>query len=63
MHIPVRYQVTNLLTKPIFDSSFPSNQSKLMVVLNPTISLRGDIRHYKDHTVEGKEIRLMINTK
>jgi len=41
VHLPTRYQVDDVLTKPLSMSSFTHFRDKLMVVINPTINLKG----------------------
>jgi len=40
-----QYQVADELTKPLFKSAFTHFRDKLMVVINPTISLRRDVKY------------------
>ena len=43
-HIPARYQVADMLTKPVSGVSFLRVRNKLKVVPASTISLRGDVK-------------------
>jgi len=45
VHLPTRYQVADVLTKPLSKSTFTHFKDKLMVVINPTISLRRDVKY------------------
>jgi len=40
VHLPAPYQVADVLTKALSKSAFTHFRDKLMVVINPTISLR-----------------------
>jgi len=42
-HLPSRFQVADILTKPLSSSSFCSFRDKLMVGIKSTITLRGDV--------------------
>jgi len=44
-HIPARFQVADILTKPILGASFTTFRDKLMVLDNPTLSLRGAVNY------------------
>ena len=41
IQLPTQFQIADLLTKPISGTTFSRIRDKLMVVINPTISLRG----------------------
>jgi len=41
IHLPAQFQIPDILTKPISGTTFSRIRDKLMVVINPTISLRG----------------------
>jgi len=41
IHLPAQFQIADILTKPISETTFFRILDKLMVVINPTISLRG----------------------
>jgi len=44
LHLPARFQVTDPLTKPVSGILFLHVRDKLMIMANPTMSLRGVLR-------------------
>ncbi len=44
IHLPARFQVADPLTKPVSGILFLHVRDKLMVMVNPTMSLRGGVK-------------------
>jgi len=44
IHLPARFQLADVFTKPISGPSFTSARPKLMVLKKPIINLRGDVK-------------------
>jgi len=45
LHLPARFQIVDPLTKPMSSILFLYVQDKLMIMANPTMSLRGCLRY------------------